>query len=265
MKVARFSIVVGILAAAGAIVSCQSRPKPAANAQPSARAIADSLERIAKIERGRVTFVSYCAMCHGDGGNGDGDAAPAIFKRAGVKVARLNDRETVSRLSIQDVKNVIARGGAHTGRSNLMPSWGEKLEPKMIDDLAAFVVSLSDSNPAIPQATIQQYLESPPGVPADGRVLFLHHCSACHGAYGKGDGSFGEQLWQAHKVRPRNLTDSTYLASRTDQQLFATVSLGGGHFRKSVFMPSWTVTLSPAQIKSVVAYVREISHTAAKP
>ncbi len=265
LKAVRFPILAGVLVAAVAVGSCQSRPKPTASAQPSPQQIADSLARIAKIERGHLTFVSYCAMCHGDGGNGDGDASAAIFKDAGVKVARLNDRETVGRLSIQDVKNVIARGGAHTGRSNLMPAWGERLDPKIIDDLAAFVVSLSDSNPAIPQSTIAQYLQSPPGVPADGRVLFLHHCSACHGAYGKGDGTFGEQLWQAHKVRPRNLTDSTYLATKTDQQLFATVSLGGGHFRKSVYMPSWTVTLTPAQIKSVVAYVRDISHTPSRP
>ena len=39
------------------------------------------------------------------------------------------------------------------------------------------------------------------------------------------------------------------------------IALGGGHFRKAVFMPSWTVTLTPAQIKSVVAYIRSISHT----
>jgi mono/diheme cytochrome c family protein len=39
------------------------------------------------------------------------------------------------------------------------------------------------------------------------------------------------------------------------------VSLGGGHFRKSNYMPEWNGQLSPAQIKSVVAYVREISGT----
>jgi mono/diheme cytochrome c family protein len=263
MKVARLLIAFGFIGGL-ALAGCQARQQ-ATSTGPSPQAIADSLARIASIQRGHETFVSYCAMCHGDGGNGDGEAAPAIFKTAGVKVARLNDRDVIGRLNEKKVREVIAKGGAHTGRSNLMPAWGEKLAPDKIDDLVKFVVSLADSNPAIPLATLDHFLESPPGVPSEGRVLFLHHCSPCHGAYGKGDGAFGEQLWKAHQIRPRNLTDSTYLAAKTDRQLFATVSLGGGHFRKSAFMPAWAVTMTPAQIKSVVAYVREISGTAARP
>jgi mono/diheme cytochrome c family protein len=265
MKVARFLIVLGIAVSIGLLAGCQAKPTPTTANGPTPQQIADSLARIAKIERGHQAFTSYCAMCHGDGGNGDGDVAPAILHKSGVKVARLNDRDQMSRLTEPQIREVIAKGGGHTGRSNLMPSWGEKLDPQVIGDIATFVVSLADSNPAIPLATLQHYLEAPPGVPADGRVLFLHHCSACHGAYGKGDGSFGEQLWKTHQIRPRNLTDSVYIASKTDQQLYATIALGGGHFRKSVQMPAWTVTLNPAQIKSVVAYVREISHSAAKP
>ena len=265
MRAGRFSIVLG-LAWVLLLGGCQARQKTeAASSQPSPQAIADSLARLAQIERGQHAFISYCAMCHGNGGNGDGDAAAAILKDSGVKVARLNDRDVIGQLTSSKIREVIARGGAHTGRSNLMPSWGDRLDPKVIDDLVTFVMTLQDSNPAIPQATLQHYLESPPGVPADGRELFLHHCSACHGAYGKGDGTFAEQLWQAHHVRPRNLTDSTYLATKTDRQIYATIALGGGHFRKSAFMPAWAVTLSPAQIKSILAYVREISHTAPRP
>src|SRR5262249_26915460 len=102
----------------------------------------------------------------------------------------------------------------------------------------------------------------PPGAPAEGRVLYVHHCSGCHGPFAKGDGPLADQLWATHHVRPRNLTDSSYIATRADQQLFAVISLGGGHFRRAVQMPAWTVTLTPAQIKNVVAYVRQVSHTA---
>lgn len=245
-------------------VSCQPRT-PSGTPAPSPQAVADSLAKIAAIERGQHAFLSYCAMCHGDGGNGDGDMAAAINTRSGTTVARLNDREAMSGLTREQIVEVIQKGGGHTGRSNLMPSWGEKLEPAEIGDIADFVVSLADSNPAIPRLTLEKFLEAPAGVPADGRVLYVHHCSACHGAYAKGDGPLAERLWTAHKVRPRNLTDSSYVVTKTDKQLFATISLGGGHFRKAVQMPAWTVTLSPAQIKSVVAYVREVSRTAGRP
>lgn len=265
MNPSRLLLVPGALALVLTLVSCQARQTGSTASRPSPRAIADSLARMAALDRGKEAFVAYCAMCHGDGGNGDGDVAGAILKKTGIQVARLNDRELVGPRSEKEIAEVIAKGGAHTGRSNLMPAWGERLDPVVIADIAAFVKSLADSNPAIPRATIEHYLSAPPGVPAEGRVLFLHHCSACHGAYGKGDGSYGDVLWSTHQVRPRNLTDSTYLAAKSDEQLFATISLGGGHFRKSAFMPSWTGTMTPAQIKSVASYVREISHTAARP
>ena len=104
-----------------------------------------------------------------------------------------------------------------------------------------------------------------PDTRADGRELFVRHRAACHGAYAKGDGPIGEQPWALHAIRPRNLTDSTDIATRSDRELFALVSRGGGHFKKSTFMPAWTVTLSPAQIRDGVASIRSVSHTAAKP
>jgi mono/diheme cytochrome c family protein len=255
---------IGLLAAVFAAAACQPRTK-SESAAPSAAAIADSLSRMAAFHRGQQAFLSYCAMCHGDGGNGDGELAATIYKKSGVRVARLNDRERMGRLTRADVLTVIKEGGGHTGRSNLMPAWGERLERGMIEDIAEFVVALADSNPAIPQSTLEHYLEAPAGVPAEGRVLYVHHCSACHGPYAKGDGPFATSLWTSAHVRPRNLTDSSYIAGRTDQQLFAVVSLGGGHFRKAIQMPAWTVTLSPAQIKNVVAYLREVSRTSPQP
>ena len=262
MNASRHVIALGLLLTGViAIAACQPRTKadtPAANAT----IVADSLNRMAALQRGQQAYLAHCAMCHGDGGNGDGDVAVALRIKSGVAVARLNDRETLSRLSQAEVMSVIEKGGAHTGRSNLMPAWDTMLAHGLISDIATFVMTLADSNPAIPRATLQHYLEAPPGVPADGRVLYVHHCAACHGDFAKGDGPLADQLWTAHQVRPRNLTDSTYIATKTDQQLFAIISLGGGHFRKAVQMPAWTVTLTPAQIKSIVAYVREVSHTA---
>jgi cbb3-type cytochrome c oxidase subunit III len=256
-------ITVGGLLLAVVIVaaSCQSKPKVEPAAVES-KASAESLATLASLRRGQEAFLAHCAMCHGDAGNGDGDMAPVIRKRSGVNVARLNDREVLGRLTRAEVVAVIEKGGAHTGRSNLMPAWGSMLDHAQIEDIAGYVMTLADSSPAIPRTTLADYLAAPAGAPAEGRVLFVHHCSGCHGPFAKGDGPLADRLWAAHHVRPRNLTDSSYIATKTDQQLFAVISLGGGHFRKAVQMPAWTVTLTPAQIKSVVAYVRQVSHTA---
>ena len=103
------------------------------------------------------------------------------------------------------------------------------------------------------------------GVPAQGREVYVYRCSACHGPAGRGDGPSGDLLRRKHGVRPRDLTNGRYMSARTDQELFTTVSLGGGHAGKSVYMPSWANDLTPAQIKDVVAYIRQISKTTARP
>jgi mono/diheme cytochrome c family protein len=217
-----------------------------------------------QLQRGQEAFLAYCAVCHGDRGAGDGEMA-APLRQSGVIVAHLDDEERARQLGRDAVRKVIAEGGAHTGRSNLMPGWGERLSETTIDDILAHVLTLPGSRPGVTEATLQKYLEAPPGVPAEGRRVYLHFCSACHGPYGKGDGTYAEALRQQHNIRPRDLTDSSFIARETDQSLFAIISLGGGHMGKSTFMPAWTVSLTPAQIKDVVSYVREISRSAPQP
>ncbi len=265
MRFARWMVCAVAAFAVLAALGCQPRTQETGTTgQPSAKAVADSLARIAQIERGHKAFVAYCAMCHGDGGNGDGDMS-ASLQQTGVKVARLNDLYTMGRLTEKQVREVIAKGGAHTNRSNVMPAWGNKLEAPVIDDIVAFVLDLPQENPAIPLSTLEHYFSTPDGVPVEGHKLYARHCSACHGYEGKGDGPTAATLKKEHNVTVRDLTDSTYMATRTDKELFAVVTLGGGHFKKAVFMPAWNVTMTPAQIKDLISYVREISHTKSKP
>ena len=269
MRSLRFAVAVLLTAISLALLaSCQPKPDagsvPAMTHADSLKMEQDSSRTAAAALRGGRAFLANCAMCHGNGGNGDGDAAPEI-KKEGVTVARLNDAEMMDRLTRAQVVDVITKGGGHTNRSNIMPAWAEKLDAQTISDIADFVMLLRTANPAIPRATLAAYLQSPAGVPADGRELFVHHCVACHGDGGKGDGPYGLRLAKDHNIHPRNLTDAAYIGTRSDKDLFAVITLGGGHFRKAVFMPSWTVTLTPAQVKNLVAYIRGLSHTPSRP
>lgn len=269
MRIPRLVPVAALAAAIsiGLLASCQPKPgseTPAMSHADSLKAQQDSVKTAAAALRGGKAFLEHCAMCHGNGGNGDGDESKVIATK-GATVARLNDLETMDGLTRDSLVRVITLGGVHTGRSNYMPAWGENLQPDMISDIADFVMTLRTTNPAVPRKVLAEYLMSPAGVPADGRELFVHHCVACHGDEGKGDGTYGKMLVAQHNVHPRDLTDSTYIKTKTDQDLFAVVTLGGGHFKKAIYMPTWAVALSPAQIKSLVAYVRSISHTPSRP
>ena len=259
-------LAVGGLLGTGLLVfglSCEKKAAP--GTQPSAISTPDSTTQSRPNQRGQEAYLASCAMCHGQFGEGDGPMAEQLQKQAGVAPARLNDRTLAERLGHRGIVQVIARGGAHTGRSNLMPPWGERFNASLIDDIADFVLELPDLKPGVPRATIENYLRAPPGAPAAGRELFVFYCTACHGPQGKGDGIFADSLWARNHIRPRNLTDSLYFSTKTDRDLFAVISLGGGHMGKSVYMPAWTVSLTPAQVKDVLSYVRVTSRTAPMP
>jgi len=220
----------------------------------------------AKLARGERAYLGYCAMCHGDNGGGDGPLAADLVKQAAATPLRLDDATRLQALGPAGLRKVIREGGAHTGRSNMMPAWGERLGPQVIDDIATFIETLPGRRETgVPAATLQKYMAAPKGSSEDGRKLFVYYCTACHGPYGRGDGLDADTLRVRHNVRPRNLTDKAYLAKRTDKELYAVIALGGGHQGKSNFMPAWTYTLQPAQIKSLVAYIRAISGTPSQP
>ena len=199
------------------------------------------------------------------GGSATGRSRPSSRKLSGALPAHLNDAARLTTLGRAGVVSVIEKGGAHTGRSNLMPAWGERLPGDEIEAIADFVMALPDLHRAIPPSTMSKYLEAPPGASADGRRLFLTMCVVCHGPEGKGNGRYADTLYARNKIRPRDLTDSLYFATKSDKELFATVSLGGGFFHKSPFMPTWGVTLSPEQISDLISYIRVLSRTRAKP
>jgi mono/diheme cytochrome c family protein len=215
--------------------------------------------------RGQRVFTQYCAMCHGDAGQGNGDMSSMLMRDAHARPANLSDAARLKRLGRAGVRRVVSQGGAHTGRSNMMPAWAGRLTTRQIDDVTAFVMSLPTS-PTLDLANARgEYQTASGGEAKEGATLFQHHCAACHGTQGRGDGTFAPSLMARHKIRPRNLTDSAYMARRTDRDLYATIKLGGGHVGKSPYMPTWGGYLSSGQIKDLVSYLRELSHTPHTP
>lgn len=88
----------------------------------------------------------------------------------------------------------------------------------------------------------------------EGRVLYRHYCSTCHGAEGHGDGFNAYNL----DPKPRDLADSTFQAQRTDEDLASIIRSGGGVAGLSTGMPPWGRTLRGRQIDNIVAYLRTL-------
>jgi putative copper export protein/methionine-rich copper-binding protein CopC/mono/diheme cytochrome c family protein len=82
-----------------------------------------------------------------------------------------------------------------------------------------------------------------------GAQLYAQNCAVCHGASGKGDGTYGAQL----NPRPANLT-GTHITTHTDGDLYWWIS----HGIAGTGMPAWSGTLSDQDMWALVRYLRTL-------
>ncbi|OGU76324.1 MAG: hypothetical protein A2V93_06250 [Ignavibacteria bacterium RBG_16_34_14] len=86
----------------------------------------------------------------------------------------------------------------------------------------------------------------------EGKRLFEHYCSICHGTKGKGDGFNSYNL----NPKPHSFADSSYISQLADSYLTQVITSGGESMNKSVLMPKYAHTLSEIQIIRIVSYIR---------
>lgn len=92
--------------------------------------------------QGKHLFEYYCAVCHGVSGRGDGlnadhlgDVHPTDLTESGID--KLDDEE---------IYETIEGGGAAIDISYYMPPWGNVFSPEQINDLVAYIRTLSEAN-----------------------------------------------------------------------------------------------------------------------
>lgn len=81
----------------------------------------------------------YCAQCHGTEGKGDG---PNATKSQPVSPRNHTSAKDMSKLTDQDIINVINGGGSATSKSTLMPPFGKTLTDKEVKDLKDYLRKL---------------------------------------------------------------------------------------------------------------------------
>ncbi len=174
-------------------------------------------------EAGKSAFGDNCATCHGSGAQG--------FKG----YPNLNDDVWLWGGKLEDIRKTIAVGVRSTHpetRTSLMPAFGRDklLEPKQIDDLTEYVLSIAGQKADAHAAARVQ-------------TLFAEQCASCHGADGKGLREFGAP----------NLTDREWLYGGSKLEIKAQIERGGGGV-----MPTWGSRLDPMTIDALAVYVHSL-------
>lgn len=93
----------------------------------------------------------------------------------------------------------------------------------------------------------------------EGRRLFIHYCSPCHGESGDG---FGKYLAYGMEPKPPDFTLPDFLENRPDELLYLTVSEGSTGLGKSNLCPPWGKTFRKEEINLIVDYVKYLNEIA---
>jgi cytochrome c oxidase cbb3-type subunit 3 len=159
-------------------------------------------------------FQQNCAQCHGS----DGGGAKGFPNLANADWQWGSDADSV----------VATIAG---GRIAAMPPWGEVLGPQGVDEVVAFVQSLSGQQA---DATLA----------VAGQARFQTVCAACHGVDGKGNPLLGAP----------NLTDDVWLYGGDAATIKQTVVAG-----RNGQMPAWNDKLGEQRVKLLAAYVTKLA------
>jgi len=174
------------------------------------------------IAGGSSAFKVNCAQCHGSGAAGS----------AGYP--NLNDDDWLWGGTIDEIYQTIAHGIRYDGDDDThyseMPAFGDMLEPEQINQVAAYVVSLSDT-------------PSDPSLVAPGKVVYEENCAACHGDNAEGLTDFGA---------PR-LSDGIWLKASTEAEIVSQI-----RNPKHGVMPAWLDRLGEPTIKQLAVYVHTL-------
>ncbi len=89
----------------------------------------------------------------------------------------------------------------------------------------------------------------------EGKRLFLHYCSPCHG--GNGDG-FGKYFGYGLEPQPPDFTTEEFIENRNDELLILAISRGSLAVGKSNLCPPWGNTFNKEEIKYLVDFIKKI-------
>ncbi|MCU7922233.1 MAG: cytochrome c [Candidatus Thiodiazotropha sp. (ex Dulcina madagascariensis)] len=190
---------------------------------------------------GRRLFVSYCQLCHGTGGKGDGPLAKAMkISPADLTITVRSRSDTIlAKIITGEGRQTITGRDRHNLLSDAMPEWKDVFNERQVKALIAYLRFLGGAKHDLM------------GDPEAGMQLYQKYCQVCHGVEGDGDGIMTNLIG----ISPMDHTNPNVTNSLDNEELVRSILDGKGRF-----MPAWRGILSQTDVEALVSYIRLLSH-----
>jgi mono/diheme cytochrome c family protein len=181
------------------------------------------------LDIGQGLYVTHCATCHGDFGEGGPNPS-----RPDDIIAPISTLEYLKTRDDFTLQSVIAQGQPNFGMSPFGSSFGGPLEDEKVDAIVSFMRSWEENPP----------VELPPEVEVKDTItlpiedIYAQLCAQCHGVDGLG-------------IIGPSLRAPTFRSKNTIQEIFDTINRG----HEATSMISWGDLLSSEQIQDLSEYI----------
>jgi mono/diheme cytochrome c family protein len=210
----------------------------------------------------KMDYRRYCAGCHGDLGDGNGENAPWLDpKPRDFTIATFKCRSTLTGTlpTDEDLFNTIGRGVTNSN----MPVWNSFSDQQRAD-LVAYIKTFS---PRWEKEKAGEPIKIPAEPPVNiesishGKALFLKmECWKCHGPDGKGDGPSAATLTDSkdQPIRPYNFatggSDSRFKCGSENEDIYRIFMTGVD----GTPMPSFADNIQPNDAWDLVHFLRTL-------
>jgi len=190
---------------------------------------------------GRRLYVSYCLLCHGVDGKGDGPLARAMkIDTADLTTTVRSRSDTIlTKIITGDGRQTITGRDRHNLLSEAMPEWNTVFDESQVKALIAYLRFLGRSKFELM------------GDPEIGMQLYQKYCKVCHGEEGDGEGIMTNLMG----ITPMDHTNPNETNSLSNEAIANSILDGKGRF-----MPAWRGILSQGDVEALVSYIRLLSH-----
>lgn len=190
---------------------------------------------------GRRLYVSYCQLCHGTSGEGDGPLAKVMkISPADLTTTIRSRSDTIlTKIITGEGRQTITGRDRHNLLSDSMPEWKDVFNESQVQALIAYLRFLGSSKHDLM------------GDPEAGMQIYQKYCRVCHGEEGEGDGIMTKLMG----IMPMDHTNPNETNGIDNEELVKSILDGKGRY-----MPAWRGILSQDDVEALVSYIRLLSY-----